>query len=1194
MRTIITRINFAFQFIYLFFFSLNSSSFQKLVSKTHFLLLLLFFGAFPLMSQEVDTTLKVVSKLHSQEITEKFVLLYESIEIFKDEKGDATFEEVAANATLLQENKTKEGYETDNVYWVKLNLKAGKDYQDTCYFYVEELNGFRSWEKITAFMKHEDGRVEKQQTGYGFLVKEKSVSSLNHAVCFALDSAENAQLFFRLEGVRKDRICEKISIWARRIRNAGSITYLNHHLPYQFDGKFGKDRAESPFRRKKIRNIQALEAPDSLTTFEDLLLHKDNWRWEDDPFNVIMQKDKTYWIKTRLIGTNSFSGEQILHASSDGDEYVMADYVDVYISKNGSDFTHQRTGNLVPLKERPYNFWATFIKVKLAPKDTLDLFIRLKPGANKSSVLFVLPRLCHIDSSSIFPRQVEEAQKTWFFIGILFIQFLFFLSLFFIEKESIHAYFAVFILGIFLLLAFNVNFTYPSFVPFPEWYPYFAHLFNSGVIAVIIGFLKFTETYFKYPKSSIYTKKIIPIIIVFHIIVYFYYIVLNEFDLPQSLPNVGLLFVGLHVLSILFSFLLAIRAKQQVRLLKLIWFVAMTPVVLILLGYALLVLSDIFHMNMNEYYLIINVLKKYFLFSIIFMLTVFSLSIGYRKNLLKREKEKALQQNLKDQQTIIEKLEQTAKLEKMDEVKTRFFTNITHEFRTPLTVILGMKEQLESGSWTAKVSSKEQNRLANGLNLIERNGQKLLQLVNQLLDLSKIDSANLKANYQLKEVVSFVQYVGESFESLAAKKSIRLQIYNEMEDLTMAVDEIKLQKIIANLLSNAIKFTPNRGKVTLHLSQQDKVIQIKVKDTGEGISETALPYIFDRFYQVDNTASRKGEGTGIGLALVKELVKLMEGTIQVKSQLGKGAEFVILLPIHTTITESLAQEKASEETAEQANFLPTDQAVLTEEHPPTKKEIITPLNDNPKPHLLIAEDNPDVVFYIQSILDPYYQITTAVNGAEGIETALEAIPDLIISDVMMPVKDGFELVETLKKDERTSHIPMILLTAKATQQDKLAGLQYGADAYLTKPFNKEELLVRLNKLLELRQKLQAKYQGLEPSVAADSSPSPEDEFLQKLRDVVEDRLDDADLAIVHLCRAVGLSHTQVYRKLKALTNKTPGQFIRTIRLQKAMELLKTTEMNVSEVAYEVGFNDPNYFSKVFQQMYGKIPSGVRR
>jgi signal transduction histidine kinase len=275
-----------------------------------------------------------------------------------------------------------------------------------------------------------------------------------------------------------------------------------------------------------------------------------------------------------------------------------------------------------------------------------------------------------------------------------------------------------------------------------------------------------------------------------------------------------------------------------------------------------------------------------------------------------------LEQNLKDQQIIIEKLEQTTKLEKMDEVKTRFFTNITHEFRTLLTVILGMTDQLGIGSWTAKMSGKEKDRLANGLDLIDRNGKKLLQLINQLLDLSKIDSANLKANYQLKEVVSFVQYAGESFESLAAKKLIRLQVYNEMENLMMAVDEIKLQKIISNLLFNAVKFTPTRGKVTLHLSQQNNFIRIKIKDTGEGISEAALPYIFDRFYQEDNASSRKGEGTGVGLALVQELVKLMEGTISVKSKLGKGAEFVVLLPIHTKVNKPLSSAEEMDVTKE--------------------------------------------------------------------------------------------------------------------------------------------------------------------------------------------------------------------------------------------------------------------------------------
>lgn len=957
---------------------------------------------------------------------------------------------------------------------------------------------------------------------------------------------------------------------------------------YQFKGKFESNNSTSPFKYNKINKIQLAAAPDSMTTFEDLLVHQQDWKWDADKSDIRPKKDKIYWIKTQLIGNDFFKGAQILHVSWLGNDKYAFDYVDVYTSKNKGDYTHQRTGNAIPLSERPYDFWATFFKIDLQATDTLDLYIRLE-GLNQ---YFPMPgiELNHIDST-VFPQQIHKAAKKWLIGGILGIQFIFFLCLFFIERARIHFYFSTFILGILLILFFT-DLNYFSYVPFPEWNKYYPDILNLGILLAMIGLVKFTETYFNYAATSIYSKRIIPIF-VFVSILFYLYILLSTSRIFIVDYSLGLC---LMLFSLLLPFWLAVSAKGQPKLLKKIWFIAETPSALLAALDITFNVLNLLEINTYDYKWII---LEYFPFSLIFQFTIFSLSIGYRKNLLKQEKEKALKQNLKDQKIIIEKLEQTTQLERMDAVKTRFFTNITHEFRTPLTVILGMTDQLKTGNWTTKISAKEKNRRSNGLELIDRNGKKLLQLINQLLDLSKIDSTHLKANYQLKEVVSFVQYVGESFESLAAKKSIRLQIYDEMDALTMAVDEIKVQKIISNLLSNAIKFTPTRGKVTLHLSQHNNFIQLKVKDTGQGISKAALPYIFDRFYQADNTSSRKEEGTGVGLALVQELVKLLEGTIRVKSELGKGTEFVVLLPIHTKVTGPLAPTEEIDLTGEQSNLLPSRNFVDLENTPLATTDTAVTLMDTAKPNLLIAEDNPDVLFYIRSILEPFYDIMTAADGQAGIDKALEQIPDLIISDVMMPLKDGFELVETLKQDERTSHIPMVLLTAKATQQDKVAGLKYGADAYLMKPFDKEELLVRLEKLLDLRKALQQKYSrelsSPENLSTLNAPKTQEDIFLKKLDRVLEKNYTDAELSVKDIAQRLHLSHQQFYRKLKALTDQTPNRYLRTFRLQKAKALLMTdNDLNVSEVTYQVGFDNPNYFSRIFSETFGVSPNSVRR
>jgi signal transduction histidine kinase/ligand-binding sensor domain-containing protein/DNA-binding NarL/FixJ family response regulator len=523
------------------------------------------------------------------------------------------------------------------------------------------------------------------------------------------------------------------------------------------------------------------------------------------------------------------------------------------------------------------------------------------------------------------------------------------------------------------------------------------------------------------------------------------------------------------------------------------------------------------------------------------------------------------------------KQKEMQKIVEIEALKSRLYTNITHEFRTPLTVIMGLTAQLKE--------AQKKNQFENGLNLIQRNSERLLSLINQLLDLSKLESNELKLNSTQGDIVTFLQYVTESFYSLAHDNDIRLTFYSEPNELFMDFDEEKIQQIAYNLLSNAIKFTAAKGKVILHLLETSdkgkRLLELRVKDTGKGIATDQLPHIFDRFYQADGSSTRKWEGTGIGLALTKELVTLMGGTIKAESIEGKGTTFILHLPISQNASERTEKQQLDNK------FLATS-------------PLLVPLSENPTapedaPLLLIVEDNPDVTEYIQTILSSYYQVITASDGQEGIEQALEKIPDIIISDVMMPEKDGFEVCEALRSDERTSHIPIILLTARAATDDRIQGLKYGADAYLTKPFHKEELLVRLEHLVLTRQKLQEHYtkfgKVMEPANEQSKSHAL---FLQKLQDVILSQLDNPGFGVPELAKAVHMGQMQVYRKLKALTSKTPSQFIRSVRLQKGKELLLTTDMNVSEVAYSVGFADPNYFSRTFQQEFNTSPRDIRK
>ncbi len=530
--------------------------------------------------------------------------------------------------------------------------------------------------------------------------------------------------------------------------------------------------------------------------------------------------------------------------------------------------------------------------------------------------------------------------------------------------------------------------------------------------------------------------------------------------------------------------------------------------------------------------------------------------------------------------------EKNEQLKELDELKSRFFTNISHELRTPLTVISGMAGQVKENpeKWFSK-----------GLQMIQRNSDNLLVLVNQILELQKLESGKMALKAVRGDVIHYMRYIAESFQSFAESKQIQLQFRCAEKDLVMDYDPEKLLSIVSNLLSNAVKYTPEGGRIDFLIekrptsddSSNPEVLQIQVKDTGIGIPADQLPFIFDRFFQADTPDHpRRTDSTGIGLALTRELVKLMDGDIRVDSS-PEGSAFYVRLPITRNAGDPDVQPDKNW-IAQLADFIPGGAET------PETLSFDGATGEN-APALLLVEDNPDVLQYLVSCLGGEYRISVARDGQEGIDKALEEIPDIIISDVMMPGKDGLELCRTLKTDQNTSHIPIILLTAKADIESRIAGLERGADDYLAKPFDKTELLVRLNRLLELRRQLQARYRSFAPLKAEAGEPVfPEDSFIIRIRSAVEANLDDEFFATPQLCQAIGMSRSQLHKKIKALTGRSTTHFMRSIRLHKALELLENSDLNISQVAYEVGFRDPKYFSKTFAEEFGKKPNEVRR
>lgn len=526
------------------------------------------------------------------------------------------------------------------------------------------------------------------------------------------------------------------------------------------------------------------------------------------------------------------------------------------------------------------------------------------------------------------------------------------------------------------------------------------------------------------------------------------------------------------------------------------------------------------------------------------------------------------------------------KLRTLDQLKSTFFANISHEFRTPLTLILGPVQQaLEGINKRLDTEIPEEVTMKTRyLQLIERSTQRLLSLVNQLLDLSRIDGGQIQLHLQKGDLLPLLRALIYSFESLAERQHIDYEV-SFPEQLPQAVfDRDKWEKILVNLLSNAFKFTPEGGRVTFQAEAKEEGLQMRVSDSGPGINAVDLDLIFDRFYQVEGTEAR---GTGIGLALVQELVTMLDGQIQVESEIGEGTTFILLLPFLPEHFPQLDTEALEEGFTEAISL-----ALPRFSSPTTSGAIAEGINDE-IPTVLIVEDNVDLRNYIAEQLGSTYHIITAENGQVGLEQAIEHTPDLIVSDVMMPKMDGFELCETLKSDERTSHIPVILLTAKAGQDHKLAGLETGADEYLTKPFDGRELQLRVQNLIRQRAQLRERYGrtlSLQPSKIAVTSA--DEQFIQKVQAAIEANLDNEQFSVEDLAAAVAFSRSQLHRKLKALTDQSPTVIIRNFRLQRAKRLLEQGAGTVSEIALEVGFGNLSYFSKTFKAAFGVLPSEV--
>lgn len=536
------------------------------------------------------------------------------------------------------------------------------------------------------------------------------------------------------------------------------------------------------------------------------------------------------------------------------------------------------------------------------------------------------------------------------------------------------------------------------------------------------------------------------------------------------------------------------------------------------------------------------------------------------------------------------------RMEEINQMKLRLFTNISHDFRTPLTLIIGPLERMLKQKTGNEFVQRQHE-------IMHRNASALLQLINQLLDFRKSESGKLKLHASKNNIVPFIEDIKQSFDELARVRQINYTFYASEDTIEVWFDKINLKKIAFNLLSNAFKFTPDGGEISINLSTITKkrkllpnteFLKLVIKDSGRGIPEKSIKAVFDRYYQLDEDENTR-TGTGIGLALCKNLVKLHYGKIKAKSQEGKGTSFILTLPLGK-------QHLKANEIVSQSNDVKIDDSFYSEQSNFLVKESLledlgsddATINES-QPTLLLVEDNAEVRLFIKDIFKNNNNILEAENGEKALEIAKENNIDLIISDVMMPIMDGTTLCEHIKTNILTSHIPVILLTAKTSEDAQVQGYTLGADAYITKPFDANILEIRVTNLLTSRKNLIDKFRKdiiLQPKEL--TVTSADELFLQKAIDLVEANLSNSEFSINDFIEQMGMSRSVLYRKLKALTGQSLTEFIRTIKLKRAGQLIVQSQLNISEIAYDLGFNDLKHFRKSFQNLFNELPSEYRQ
>jgi signal transduction histidine kinase/DNA-binding response OmpR family regulator len=856
----------------------------------------------------------------------------------------------------------------------------------------------------------------------------------------------------------------------------------------------------------------------------------------------------SYWIKFSASATAVINNWWlVLHYTLGFGYYTGNSYVDIYmINPDHSINNHLQTGSLVSRSSKsiPSPAGLNAVLFSMSPSQPQFFLIRIRNLYDQSQgYLLPLPEIR--DPEVTLPAN-ESSEALHILSGVMLILVLYALFFFVFVKERAYLWYACFsaILSLHYLILDPKILFIDLFIPgYPGLMPYAWTLLTMGVSLVYFLFGKsFINLSSISKKLDRWLRWLLFLIIIFTIVHLITMAIFQRYVLPSGIIAAIFMLTGIGIF-VRAAFYKSVLAK------------------IFLSGAVWLILFSILGLLYNAG--VVNTPFNPWPVGQVGQLLIFGIGLAYKIRVNEKARAEAM------------------RIREMDDIKSKFFANISHEFRTPLTLIQGPLQQIEE---QVNETAKQNGTIAIPLRQVKtmrRNTDRLLELVNQLLDLSKLDSGKMKLQIVKGDVLQLLKALSYSFESMAERRQIHYHVHFPDKTIIGYFDKDKLEKIFTNLLSNAFKYTPEKGTVAVNIEAEDKRLRFSVEDSGPGIGKKELDKIFDRFYQVEGTEDK---GSGIGLALVKELTELYRGQISVSSEPGKGSRFKISLPVERNAFKE--EELTNYNEAATATVLSAaDETIIFS---PNDKE-----KNSGLPLLLIVEDNTELRQFIKECLQSNYQLAEAADGNKGWQMALEQIPDLIISDVMMPVMDGFAMTEKLKKDERTSHIPVILLTAKAGQSHKIQGLETGADDYLTKPFDAKELLARIQNLIDQRKLLRKKFAGniqLKPSEV--TAKSIDEIFLSNVMQAIEQNMDEDEFGVEELAKEVAMSRSQLHRKLVALIDKSPSDLIRQTRLLRAKELLQKKIATPSEVAFKVGFNSHTYFSKCFKEEFGISPSEV--